>query len=412
MLSNCQDIAGSVGLLIICFFLIGFSQVNAQSVQSTTGHRLVISRGGIYRGSWDSNDPDVPVVTINTKEHVTITDSLLSGRGSLIRVANGLRGANVTIQNVRGIALDPLIRGKGRGDFFHAEEAKSIIVRNCTMVHVRFGIYILHSNLSHLVINNNLALNMEDRDSDGHGGLSASRTYSGHFIQLNRVSVPKGGTIAWNQVINVWGQSSVEDVIDIYDSRGSAANAIVIMNNYIQGAFSSGAHSYSGGGIMVEGSSNDADGESAFIRLTNNVITQTGNYGLAISSGHDISMIRNRVVSCGTDASGNWIASRNATAAYLWNIADTNVFYNNIIVGTTGGLVRPDDNGLPMTADLWAPSVSAEQRNLAGPSFFTDPCFSHSSLRGEDVERRERDLWKLTATRLSVHIGAHAKRPY
>ena len=89
--------------------------------------------------------------------------------------------------------------------------------------------------------------------SDGQGGFLPAQRIPGHFIQLNDVSVTGTADISWNQVIDSPGQASVEDIIDIYDSQGSAANPIDIHDNYLQGAFSAGSTGYTGGGIMTEG---------------------------------------------------------------------------------------------------------------------------------------------------------------
>ena len=72
---------------------------------------IIITTGGTYSGTWNSDDPATPAVTIATDDPVTIEDSVITSRGALILVTGVKTGANVTIDNVTGTALDPQVAG-------------------------------------------------------------------------------------------------------------------------------------------------------------------------------------------------------------------------------------------------------------------------------------------------------------
>ena len=91
------------------------------------------------------------------------------------------------------------------------------------------------STVSTIQILNNIAVNLEDRASDGQGGLLPIEPEAGHFIILNSIVAPAGAEIAWNQVMQTIGQSSTTDVINLYRSQGSAGHPIWVHDNYIEG---------------------------------------------------------------------------------------------------------------------------------------------------------------------------------
>ena len=69
-----------------------------------------------------------------------IQDSVITSRGALIRISGVKTGANVTIGNVTGTALDPEVTGVERGAFVFAQNVASLVIKNCTMTGVSFGV--------------------------------------------------------------------------------------------------------------------------------------------------------------------------------------------------------------------------------------------------------------------------------
>lgn len=397
-----------LSLAIACMALCipVYANNNSGRAAQASGHSIIISQGGVYSGNWESDDPSVPAVYVHTDAPVVIRNASVGGRGDLIAVHGVKTGANLRIENVKGVALDPGVPGKMRGSFLSGGYVNSLIVQHCTMTGVSFGVKLVGARPAQLQIANNLALNLEDRASDGKGGLLAARPALGHFVLLDAVIAGNGAEIAWNEVLQTMGQSSVEDVINLYSSQGTAAHPIQVHDNYMEGASSpSRPEDYTGIGIITDGTTARGNPPTAYVLIENNQIVKTAGGGVAISAGHDIQAKNNRVVSCGMTEDGKWYASK-GIAAYIWNYYRSDIFYNNKIEGTSGGMLNPDVNHKPVSHNLWVnkPDVTSASIGADGNSF-TDPCMVNGqvNLHAEDAERLQ---WrkKLSATGQTVGV--------
>jgi hypothetical protein len=363
---------------------------------------IIITSGGTYSGTLISTNPTVPAVTINTNEPVVITDSTVASMGPLFSITGTGAGANVTIMNTTGIGLDPRVKGQQRGVFITANDVASLVVQNTSASGVSFGVKVLSSHAAHLKIMNNLAEDLEDRESDGQGGLLPQRPDLGHFIILNAVSAPNGAEIGWNKLVNVIGASSTEDVINIYKSQGTSSNPILVHDNYMEGYSSTTTASYSGSGVIADG-----DGSApltAFVAFENNEIIHTAGSGVDIASGHDISATGNRVVSCGMYTNGTWFAMPFANAVSIWNYYNSSGFYNNVISGTNGGLVRPNTNNTALIADSWINPPDATNGNTLADESFTNPCMVNGQVNLQ-AEANERANWAARVSATQALIG-------
>ena len=384
-------------VLLALFTLIGIHSECLHAQSSTTDNTITITKGGTYSGDWISNNPNVAAVTVSTDDPVVIQNSTVRGRGHLI-VANGKSGANLTVRNVTGTGFDPNVNGKARGAFLVAYVMNSLVVQNCTMSGVSFGIKSAFSTLSTFTITNNVATNLEDRASDGNGGFLTTRPQLGHFVLMHQDSAPNG-EIGWNQIVQTMGSSSVEDVINIYLSNGSVSAPISVHDNYMEGYSSAATTKYSGNGVIADG---DNTGATYYLAFTNNQMVHTAGGGVAIAAGHDISASGNRVVSCGMDSSGSWYARKDVAAIYVGNYYGASNFANNAISTTGGGLVTPDAQLHPMVSNISAvaPTLSSA---MTGNSF-TDPCMVNGSvnLNAEDAER---SAWQDKVANNAVVMG-------
>ncbi len=348
---------------------------------------IVITRGGTYSGNWTSNDPKVAAVTIRTTDPVVVGNAMVSGRGNLILVG---AGANVTIHNVTGTALDPGVAGASRGAFVLATGFHALTVDHCTITGATFGIKAVGAQPATLTITNNKAINLEDRASDGHGGLTNQRPRLGHFVILNHVVAALGAEIAWNQDVQAIGATSTEDAINIYESSGTAVHPIHVHDNYLEGESTavSGKH-YTGTALIADGSNEANAASTAWVVFENNQIVATAGTGVGIAYGHDITARNNRVVSCGVDAAGH-VYAWGASAAVIWNYYKSPQFTNNVITGTTGGMNAPAANGAMHATDAWhGPDAKPDSSNAIRDSNFTDPCLVNGkvNLQAEDAER-------------------------
>jgi hypothetical protein len=347
---------------------------------------LVITQGGTYRGSWESNDPKVPAVEIRTAQPVIIENSTVKSRGDLILAT--VRHTDVTIRNTLGTALNPNVLGRSPGRFFKAEAINNVLIENNQLEGTR-GIHILEyagnfSTAQTIRIFDNYAHNIDGRLSDGKGGwldynVRTNKTTKvvengfapAQFVQLDKVIKVPGIEIAGNEIINDPGNSRVEDTISIYKSSGLVTSPISIHHNFIQGGYSikpwqgntsdatyDYSWTYTGGGILLgDGAGKITIGNTSFAKAWQNVVLDTTNYGVAVAGGHDMLIESNRILSAGVLSDGRPIASQN-TGMYIWDTSAFGVtyFYNNTAKNNVVGWVNPlEADG---RNDWWLPNAT------------------------------------------------------
>ena len=351
----------------------------AVTTLSSTGP-ITITTGGTYSGNVTSTSTTAPAITINTTQAVTITNTTITGKGpSLI---SAIAGANITVTNTTGTAQDPNVSGQLRAIFLVANSPSSLVAKNNTMTGVSFGIKVLSGTVSTLIIDNNMATGMEDRTSNGSGGLTANRPDLGHFVILNGVYAPNGADIAWNKIVDTIGQNMNEDAFNTYKSYGTSSHVIEFHDNYVEGL----------PGPTSAGFTIDGDGQtpiSQWVLVDKNMVVHVANGGYGIDDGANNRIENNRVVSCGQNSDGTWMASSFAQGEVLWNFYGDANYASNTISGQSGGLVRPNGNALYQIADSWANSPNLTNGNTLGPDGFTDPCIVNGAvnLAAESVER-------------------------
>lgn len=128
----------------------------------------------------------------------------------------------------------------------------------------------------------------------------------GQMAQFDKVS-GADNVIRDNYAINELGKSYPEDVINIYQSRGTKESPILIENNYLVGDPEKGSEGKSptGSGIIL----GDGGGENILCRR--NVIISAGQVGMGISGGHDIRAEDNLILGLKSNVSN--------TGLYVWN---------------------------------------------------------------------------------------------
>lgn len=357
---------------------------------------IVITEGGTYSGTWESDDPLVPAVWVQTDQPVVIENSILRGRGDLI--FSQFHHANITVRNTSAYGLNPNVAGRAPGRFVNLDFADNVRLENNYLENTR-GIRMLEyhgdfTSAETVKIIGNYAKNIDGRKSDGNGGWLDFNTRTNitdgtvengfvyaQFIQLDKVRGVPGIEIAHNQVINEVGNSRVEDNINIYKSSGTSASPIWIHDNYIQGAYTikpwlGGTEtvngwtydwSFSGGGILLgDGGEKTLNGTPSWVKATNNVVIDTTNHGIAIAGGHDIIMQSNRVISAGVLADGRPIPEQNA-GLYIWDVNATTstYFFNNTAKDNVVGWVNPDL--ISERNDWWFPNATNPTGNQMIP---------------------------------------------
>jgi parallel beta-helix repeat protein len=296
---------------------------------------------------------DTPAIVVSTRDPVLITRSTVVGPDVLVRAG---QGARVTIDQVTGSG--------GTGRFFYAHGIRSLVIRNSTIVRTT-GIRLDSAEeAARIVVERNRARNIQPAD------------YNTVFFQAADVQ-SASIEVAWNEVINAFGRSGVEDIVSIYRS----ANAW-IHDNYLQGAYPRDAASgYSGSGIMIEG----ADAHHNVV--SNNQVVETTNAGIGIAGGHHNTVRGNRLVFDGRLWDGTRLAAANV-GVYVWNLGDHPEWLENNAYGNAVGWV-----GRQRRNDWWLPNCTGMCRNTR-----------LTGALNRDRELAEFTLWKrkLNAKRIVV----------
>ena len=337
---------------LILMVLLGLGGFPGACQPQTSGPEpLVIRHGGVYTGTYRSDDSEVPCIRVETKEPVILRDCVLTGAGDLILATKG--GAQLTVIGCQGYGLPPSADQTRRGHFLEVNSARSLRVEhNYFEQTIGISVYQWSGNGSArqtLTVRFNSAKNIDGRYRDGGGTMV-------NFLGLNGLPNVGAMEIAWNQVINEPNESLVEDNINFFNSGGTSASPVRLHDNYIQGAYPFPATSttYTGSGITLDGHGHAAVSATAHINAYNNQIVSTCGAAMNIAAGHDNYFHHNRLVSSsrlpdGTKLTANW------TAVAIWNAykQPPTVFYNNRMDRNVIGFVHwGGTNPLPNRNDL------------------------------------------------------------
>ncbi len=201
-------------------------------------------------------------IALDGKSNMTISYlEITNPNGHCIKLSNC---SNITIQYCK---LGP---SKGEGVFL--SNCTNITVRDCSMEYVESGV----------VADIGSAIKVIYNDIKNVQGPMPR----GQLVQFGDVN-GAGSSISYNVGENILGQSYPEDAISLCRSNGTATSPIQIVGNKIRG----GGPSTSGGGIM----SGDLGG--SYVLVKDNILVNPGQYGLTVSSGHDIEISNNKIYS-------------------------------------------------------------------------------------------------------------------
>jgi hypothetical protein len=352
---------------------------------------IVISQGGTYSGNWQSLDPN------RTSDPVTIDNANIQSWDDLIDT--DIAGANLTVENTSGWALNPDAQGQTPGRFLDADGFNSITVEN-DFLDGTSGIELSHyagndTATQTITVDKNLALNIDGRESTGKGGYSTSQSQDVQFLQLSHDSDLVGAEIAWNQVFNQPGQSRVEDNISIFESGGTPASHLEIHDNFIDGGYPADPtdSNYSGGGILL----GDGDGTvepAGNVDAYNNQVLNTTNYGIAIAADSNDTISNNRVISTGALPDGTPLPAENV-GIYIWQ-NNPGSFSNNVSTGNVIGWQVVSSSGAISRNDEWLPDAepgtTGQDTSLPGPIT-------------QATEQNEYSLWATKLQQNGVTVG-------
>jgi parallel beta-helix repeat protein len=194
--------------------------------------------------------------------------------------------------NLKNAVIENLTVGPCPDIGIRLDGARNVTIRNVTITNTGgSGIYILGSqdvDIQESTISNTVSgVSVVDSASihvdcntisDVRGPIPA-----GQFVQFNTVTGP-GNRISCNVGQNNPARQP-EDAISLYKSQGTQYSPIEVYNNLIVG----GGPSRSGGGIML------GDDGGMYQTARDKILVDPGQYGVAVSSGQHMSILRNQV---------------------------------------------------------------------------------------------------------------------
>ncbi|MCC3158531.1 hypothetical protein LJ737_14875 [Hymenobacter sp. 15J16-1T3B] len=312
---------------------------SSQSGAQLGGEVLVVRHGGRYTGRFTSPNSAVPCVLIKTAEPVVLDGCTLHGAGDLI-VAEP--GARLTVRNCRGYGLTPSADNISRGRFLSATEARSLRVEHNYFEHT-IGILVYRwggdgSVAQTLTVRYNRVRNIDGRYRNGEADATAS------FLGLNQVRGVAGIDISYNEVVNEPNQCATGDVVNFYNSSGTARSPIRFFHNYIQGAYPypATAPHYTGTGLTTDGDGVSALTTTAYVEAAYNQIVSTCNAAMNIAAGHHNRFHHNRMVTSGLLPDGQVLkATYAATSIFNAYRQPKTVFFGNRVDHNVIGYAKP-----------------------------------------------------------------------
>lgn len=266
---------------------------------------ITISAGGTYTGCWQTTDGVTPAITIATTEPVVIKNSTIKGNFTLI--GDSRTGADLTVTDSMLLGVTPaastIVAGRRAVELYRPNNLKvqNNLLENNAGVKVN-GWTGASSDTKTIKVLNNQVKNITNKNILKKPG---THTDLMQFVQIGQISSISGVEIAWNEVINKFGESRVEDNINLFKTGGEQNSPITIHNNFIWGGYpASYASAYSGGGILAGDGEDDPldpsdDFNVGWVNIYDNQVIGTINYGIEIICGHHSTAYRNRVVGSG-----------------------------------------------------------------------------------------------------------------
>ena len=244
--------------------------------------------------SCSDNEPVMNVGSSNFQKSDSITVMQKVSQGSaysgIYKVSAPIIWSGISGQTISGIIIE-----NAPGNSIELTNCSNITIQNSKIAHSK-GIGIKLYNCTNITIIN---CYMDSVASGVNACTSTGIKFEynevrnvmgpmprGQMIQFDAVT-GGGNSISYNVGENIAGQSFPEDEISLYKSTGLPNDPILIVGNWIRG----GGPSNSGGGIMT------GDAGGSYVIVKDNILVNPGQYGIAISSGNNITVQNNKVFS-------------------------------------------------------------------------------------------------------------------
>lgn len=275
---------------------------------------VTITSGGTYTGLRIKAEDGQNCVTVQTNQEVILRDCDFYGSNKELVYAR-YGGCRLVIENCRFFGRPPLTSGVRMNRAVDFQFGPKFHFRNNTVQRTQ-GVYLgTYTTGIDVDIRFNQFRAMDGRASDGAGGfLNSSDTwFRCQAVQMNGATsmrtVAPGSIVAWNEAWNPFDEAWGEDMFSFYNTSGTEENPFVIEHNLVSRAArvpSTTTSQYSGGGIIVDGGSNNA-GE--YLHIRSNTILESANYGIAIAGGAHNTIEDNLILRTGFNDEGEALAN-------------------------------------------------------------------------------------------------------
>lgn len=354
---------------------------------------ITITQGGTYTGCWQTTTPGTNAVTIATSQPVTIINSTMKGNYRLI--GNSVNGINLTVKNSYFIGVTP----SGGVD-----SRRAMWVTNPS--NIRLENNYLENTAGFKVIGwsggssaNNTVTVLRNYAKNITGVNQTGSDWAVQFIQFDSVTI-NNIEIAWNQVINEFGKSKVEDNINFFNSGGTSSSYVSIHDNFIWGAYPPNlGDGYSGGGIIM-GDAYDSTLHGYF-NVFNNQVVGSVNYGISIVGGSYNNVYNNRLVNSQRTASGQQFTGNSGSLGLsFWNAAtgtgpyEHNTMHDNYVAwwSSNGSCCHRND--------WWTPNATGTN------TFYSNTQYQPTNAEiPYSMEQAEYTRWQDKVSTAGVKIG-------
>ncbi len=380
---------------------------------------VTITAPGVYTGNWRSLDPSRSAVQIAANvKGVIVEDARVASMGNGIEVG---AGAEVEVRATRGWGLHPLKQDSANGKFVTAGKPSSVVVEHSYAESWLFVAYVdgqLDGAQKKVAVRFNRMRNVQGRQTNADGTYKPLRSTAGgvaHAVQLNAVSSCAAADVGWNEISQEPSIGFSEDIVNIYESSGTAAAPILVHDNVVYGGYATepgkpagpggeGGGAYAGCGIISDGA--DPGGNEALnghTDIASNIVIGTTNCGIGIAGGSNVHAHDNRILSAGVLEDGTVIWANNV-GGYLWKQYAT-AFHANLMDGNYAGWINAPGNYAnkttsPTNNPFWFPSdaLNGSRGVLPEQSFAPTPITVQT-------ERDEYQLFWARARQQAVTVG-------
>ena len=277
-----------------------------------------------------------PLIEVKTDKKVIIENCVLVSPGDFIHAYHVK--ANVEIRNCVFVGLTPTIDQRPTGITLMAADFKNVVFENNYIENAR-GLLFQESQGGEISVMYNKIQNIDGRyrnitsiPSNQTGCMGPAKLCS-NFVQLRSVK-SENVNISWNEVMNYPDESSVEDIINIYNSEGTSSKPMIISNNFFYGTWS---FPFASKNSHHTGSAFTTDGERGgnFVNVLDNTFVVPK--GINIASGHDNKIDNNRKISSELLPNGSsYLPSAGGINVFDWqntgNVKNNSVSNNFVLM--------------------------------------------------------------------------------